>query len=143
MDRHKYISIYNWKIYGVKCDDFDKLYEHHMSINNCQLCDIKFNKEIRNQHRCLDHDHKNGLYRQTICNKCNHNFDRKKYKKSKNNITGHKNISFHKQHNIYVYKKVINGKRTVKRFKTLTEALCFKYIQILNIKLNLYKKNLS
>jgi len=128
---HKYYLIYHWKKYGVICDDFDKLYDHHMSINNCQLCDIKFNKKIRNQHRCLDHDHKTGLYRQTICHKCNQGYDRQLPKKNKENKSGHKNISFHKLRNTYIYSKVINGKCNYKSFKTLTEALCFKYIQIL------------
>jgi len=54
---HRYQSIYRWKNYGVICDDFDKLYDHHMTINNCQLCDIKFNKEIRSCWRHFDHDH--------------------------------------------------------------------------------------
>ena len=26
----------------------EKLYEEHMSINNCQLCNIVFNKDIKN-----------------------------------------------------------------------------------------------
>ena len=131
---HKHRSITNWKKKKVICDDFDKLYEHHMSINNCNLCNIEFDYIIYNNRRCLDHDHKTGLYRQTICNKCNRNFDRHK---NKNNKTGYKNISFDKQKNGYRYHKMINGKIVQKLFKTLTKALCFKFIYILKIKANL------
>jgi len=128
MDRHKYLNIHKWTSRGVISDDFDKLYENHMSINNCELCKVEFNKYERMKWRCLDHDHKTGLYRQTICNKCNTTFDRKV---NKNNKLNHKNISFSKRNNIYIYEKMIDRKRIRKGFKTLTEALCFKYIQIL------------
>ena len=137
---HKYRLINAWKRSGVISNDFDKLYEHHMNINNCELCKVEFNSDIRNERRCLDHDHTTGLYRQTICNKCNCQFDRQKYitnsKKYKNNKSGHKNISFVKRDNLYQYHKLINGKTIRKNFKTLTDTLCFKYIYILKIKLN-------
>jgi len=123
MERHKYNSIYKWKKYGVICDDFDKLYNEHMSINNCQLCNINFNNEEKMKMRCLDHDHETGLYRQTVCNKCNLGFDRSKYK---NNKTGYTNISFYSNQQRYVFKKNINGKRVQKYFKTLQEAIDFK-----------------
>jgi len=128
---HKYYLIYHWKKYGVICDDFDKLYDHHMSINNCQLCDIEFDNIICNNKRCLDHDHKTGLYRQTICHKCNKGYDRQLPKKQKNNTSGHKNIYFNKSKNRYTYKRTLKGKRTEKHFKTLTDALVYKFIQIL------------
>ena len=120
---HKTSSICDWKNSGVISDDFDKLYEKHMSINNCQLCNIEFNKDIMMERRCLDHDHKTGLYRQTICHKCNIQFDKQKYK---NNKTGYINIYFEKSRNRYRYDKKINGKKVCKRFQTLEEAVDFK-----------------
>jgi hypothetical protein len=68
---HQKFTIRNWKKYGVISHDFNKLYHHHMSINNCQLCNILFNDNIRIQNRYLDHDHKTDVYRQTICHRCN------------------------------------------------------------------------
>jgi len=122
METHQRKSIYNWKSRNVISDDFDKLYEHHMNINNCQLCKVEFNKDIMMERRCLDHDHKTGLYRQTICHKCNIQFDKQKYK---NNKSGYKNIIL-TVNNTYKYEKVVNGKRIAKYFKTIEEAVDFK-----------------
>jgi len=122
---HKSSTIYSWKSIGVISDDFDKLYEEHMKINNCQLCNIDFNEDIRNQHRCLDHDHKTGLYRQTICNKCNRNFDRKQDCISIRNKSGYKNISFHKHKKKWRYNKMINGNKIEKYFKTIEDAISY------------------
>ncbi len=129
MDRHKYKSIYNWKLYGVISEDFDKLYEDHMKINNCQLCGVLFDNIIKNNKRCLDHDHKTGLYRNTICNKCNIILEREprvEQKISSTNTTGYKNIILVKSSNTYKYKRIIQGVRIQKTFKTLQEAIDFK-----------------
>jgi len=122
MDEYKRKKIYDWKRSGVISNDFNKLYEHHMSINNCELCKVEFNKDIMMERRCLDHDHKTGLYRQTICHKCNIQFDKQKYK---NNKSGYKNIIL-TVNNTYKYEKVVNGKRIAKYFKTIEEAVDFK-----------------
>tara|TARA_R100001594_G_scaffold113257_1_gene148107 strand:- start:114 stop:536 length:423 start_codon:yes stop_codon:yes gene_type:complete len=123
---HKTHSIHNWKNKGVKSDDFDKLYEEHMSINNCQLCNIEFNKNIKNQWRCLDHDHKTGFYRQTICNKCNLGFDRpiQKNKKLK-----YKHIYFDKTNKSFRYIRLINQKRIQKQSVSLIKLIAFSFIQ--------------
>ena len=43
-----------------------------------------------------------------------------------NNTSGIKNIHFNKSRNNYEFQKVIKGKKTFKRFKTLEEAVEFK-----------------
>jgi len=66
---HQCYTIRNWKKYGIISEDYKKLYNYHMSINNCQMCNVLFDDTIKNQ-RCLDHDHNTGLYRKTLCRKC-------------------------------------------------------------------------
>ena len=50
---------------------------------------------------------------------------------NKNNKSGHTNISYMKSRDSWVFQKRINNKRTVKHFKTKTDALCYKFIFIL------------
>ena len=52
----------------------------------------------------------------------------------KTNTSGHKNISYNKRDDKYQYQKTIRGVIHTKYFKTLAEALCYKYIFILKIK---------
>ena len=84
---HQKFTIRNWKKYGVISHDFNKLYHHHMSINNCQLCNILFDDTIKNQ-RCLDHDHKTGSYRLTLCRSCNAHFKKAPQNLKCNNKSG-------------------------------------------------------
>lgn len=56
---------------------------------------------------------------------------------SKNNKLGYKNISYCKKNNNYEYKKTINHIRYDKYFKTLKEALCYKYIFTLKMRAGL------
>jgi hypothetical protein len=44
----------------------------------------------------------------------------------KNNTSGHKNITYHKRTDRWVYQKRTNGERVYKYFKTLDEAISFK-----------------
>lgn len=57
--------------------------------------------------------------------------------KNKNNTSGHKNICYDKKNKRYQFLKRINGKTYQKYFKTLKEALCYKYIFTLKIRAGL------
>jgi len=46
----------------------------------------------------------------------------------KDNKSGFKNICYHRKDNTYVYQKTIRGKKYWKSFKTLTDALVYKFI---------------
>jgi len=69
----------------------------------------------------------------------------------KDNTTGHKNISYDKTKDRYIYTKTIRSITIQKQFKTLKEALCYKFILILKVKAKIpvneininYKKNIS
>lgn len=56
--------------------------------------------------------------------------------KQYNNKSGHKNICYSDHMKLWVYQKMIRGHRVKRTFKTLPEALCFKYIHLLKIKAN-------
>ena len=59
--------------------------------------------------------------------------------KRSDNKTDHVNISYSEERHRFVYcKKPYNGKSIQKRFKTITEALCFKYIINLRLKAGHY-----
>ena len=127
-----------WKSYGIICDDFDKLYDYHMSINNCQLCNVEFNEENNGQKRCLDHDHKTGLYRQTICRRCNIQFDRKRQKLKSTNKSGHMWILNHKVKNksgnysfTWKYQRKLTTEYKYKCFKDKIKCIALSFIMLL------------
>ena len=45
-----------------------------------------------------------------------------------------KNISYDKEHNTWMYKKIYQKKRHQKNFKTKIDALCYKFIHQLKLK---------
>ena len=65
--------IRNWKGSGVICDDWDALYEHYINTSFCENCEVELTEgKVRTlTTRCLDHDHKTGLFRNVLCNGCN------------------------------------------------------------------------
>jgi hypothetical protein len=66
--RIKSRTIAKWKNRGVKCDDFDKLYELYLNCKHCQVC----KKEFKDSYdRCMDHCHETGLFRAFLCRSCN------------------------------------------------------------------------
>jgi len=65
----KTYTINNWKRRGV-IGDYDKLYEYHLSVNECENCGIELNQD-QSTKKCLDHDHTTGLFRNILCQNCN------------------------------------------------------------------------
>ena len=63
----KSLTISRWKFYGVKNNDFDKLYEYYSNCKFCEECNVDFTL----YKKCLDHDHDTGLFRNVLCNRCN------------------------------------------------------------------------
>ena len=51
-----------------------------------------------------------------------------------NNTSGHKNISYHKQNDRWLYEKTINGKKVQKYFDSKIDCICYKYISQLKIR---------
>ena len=65
--------ISNWKKSGVKCDDFNGLYDKYISVWNCEECNVELKEGNYKNKKCLDHNHKTGEFRNIICNRCNVN----------------------------------------------------------------------
>ena len=63
----------NWKRSGVIHENFDVLYDKYINTKKCELCerDLTIDKRTTSTTRCLDHDHKTGLFRNIVCNRCN------------------------------------------------------------------------
>lgn len=60
-----------WKHKGLICDDYEKLYDDYLLSTNCENCDVEFDKDVGMNKRCMDHDHKTGLFRNFLCCSCN------------------------------------------------------------------------
>ena len=63
--------ITNWKKSGVIHDDFPSLYDYYINCKNCEECNVELNEFGNGNHRCLDHDHTTGLFRNVLCHTCN------------------------------------------------------------------------
>ena len=134
---HQQYTINNWKKYGLICregETYKGIYSFVRSVDNCQLCNIKFTDEIKNQ-RCMDHDHKTGYFRKVLCRKCNATYllsDKKVNRRSK---TGHKWITptHSKSANGNIHVVFQYGRKGFKRKanKSLTKMICYSFIQLL------------
>tara|TARA_R110000787_G_scaffold283651_1_gene396637 strand:- start:308 stop:745 length:438 start_codon:yes stop_codon:yes gene_type:complete len=93
--QHQAYTIRNWIKYGLKCregETYKDIYYHVMSIDKCELCNIEFTDEIKNQ-RCMDHDHNTGYFRKVLCRGCNANYLTASQKLKRSNKLGHMFIS--------------------------------------------------
>lgn len=64
--------ISNWIAKGMKCDDWNAMYDKYNQTKFCNYCGIEFFKlEENDLDRHLDHDHKTGEIRGIICRSCN------------------------------------------------------------------------
>jgi len=82
-DNYKRKVITGWKKRNIKSDDYDKLYDYYLSVNNCELCDCELSTGrgiIGKKH--LDHNHETGEFRNVLCGKCNINLNKIKIKSS-------------------------------------------------------------
>tara|TARA_R110002153_G_C12944930_1_gene457833 strand:- start:55 stop:513 length:459 start_codon:yes stop_codon:yes gene_type:complete len=68
-----------------------------------------------------------------ICNLrwCSHLENMQNKNKYKSNKSGHKNISFDKSKNKWVFRKEINHKIIKRDFKNKIDAICYKFIRLL------------
>ena len=136
---HQGYTIRNWIKYGLllrEGETYKGIYAFVMSVDNCNLCNVKFNDEIKNQ-RCMDHDHYTRYFRKVLCRSCNATYLLSDKKVSKRSKTGHKWItpthSKSKIGNICVTFQY--GRKGFKRkaSTSLTKMICYSFIQLLKI----------
>jgi hypothetical protein len=61
-----------WKQKGVKSDDYDMIYDEWKNTTKCEECGVELIEGNKGENKkVLDHDHKTGLFRSIICNRCN------------------------------------------------------------------------
>ncbi len=121
--------ITKWKLRGLISENYDQIYQLWLDSTHCDICGCQYTKQNK---KCMDHCHTTGAFRAIVCHRCNMNMlDRTK---SKTNRSGHKNIVYSKVHKKYEYRKRYYGKTRTKYFKTLSQALCWKYIMLLRLK---------
>lgn len=106
-----------------------------MSIENCNLCNVKFNNENHSQKRCMDHNHSTGYFRQVLCISCNKLYDRKKDKKINKSKTGFRwiapTITKNKSGNISVPFRYERAGFRRKASQSLTKLIALSFINLL------------
>ncbi len=128
-------TIYNWRRNGLidsDDDNYEKIYQRYLDTSNCDLCNVilTYDRYQTSTTKCMDHNHETKLFRNIVCHKCNTQLG-KKEKSDKSNARI-KNIYYCNR--MYIYKKMIDGERYQKNFKTIGGALAHKIIH--NVLLN-------
>ena len=125
----KSITISRWKQYGL-VDDYDKIYDIYLNTTHCELCNVLLTTEkIGGNQKHMDHCHRTNLYRNTVCSRCNSSDTTRETQK--NQIYGHKGLSFVKKKQLWKYRKQYNGHTFQKMCKSKTQLLCFKFAYLI------------
>ena len=61
-----------WKSRGLDIDTFYYVYPIYLATTHCDRCNVLL-EGIGNNKKCMDHCHATGMYRNTVCKKCNLN----------------------------------------------------------------------
>jgi len=65
--------ISTWKQMQLISEDYDKLYELYINTWECDNCGIELIEGLYGANRrCMDHNHRTGLFRNILCHNCNH-----------------------------------------------------------------------
>lgn len=115
------ISRWTWR--GIKCSDWDAMYERYLNTTNCETCDVLLTTGLGRTGKCLDHDHSiddRENVRAILCGACNVN-------DKSTNTSGVPNVYYYKYRNRWLYQRMVNGIIIRKTFKTKQEAIRYKY----------------
>ena len=131
---HQGKSITTWIRRGLilrEGETYKGIYSFYINTDFCNLCNVKFNDEVHNEKRAMDHDHSTGFFRQVICMKCNKELPDRDVSGSK---CGMRWISIYIQKrkygiNVYFQYKREGFKR--KSSVSLTKMIAYSFIQLL------------
>jgi hypothetical protein len=63
--------IAGWKQLGVISNDYEALYNKWKDTSHCEECNVELIAGNGKNKKCLDHNHKTGVFRNIVCNRCN------------------------------------------------------------------------
>jgi len=119
--------IRDWKQYGL-IGDCEEIYIRYVNTTNCDLCNVFLEGRGRNR-KCMDHNHKNGQFRNIVCHACNLKKTDKKIRSD--NTSRYNHIQYCKRKNFWVYDRKFNNKRIRICRKNKIEILCIKFAGLL------------
>jgi hypothetical protein len=129
--------IYGWLYQGMIDpfnDDCETIYNRYMNTTNCDLCNISFS----DKRKCMEHDHKTGLFRNIVCCSCNIKISFKERVCTNNTGIYSLYYQYYKRNNewLFVYNKQCNKDlRIYKKFKEVEDAVAFVVINQIIMKL--------
>ena len=131
--KHQAMMIHSWRRRGLilrEGETYKGIYSFYINTDFCNLCNVKFNDEVHNEKKTMDHSHETGYFRQVLCMKCNKGFD----VINGNNKLGHRWISvwINKSKNRTQVSFVYSRKGfKIKKIISLTKLICLSFINLL------------
>ena len=63
----------SWKRQGLNEteEEIEEIYERYYNTTHCDCCNIEFSLENNMDGKSMDHNHKNGKFRNVLCKRCN------------------------------------------------------------------------
>lgn len=121
-----------WKSQGL-VGDYEIIHDRFINTTHCDLCNVVLVEGNKGSNKkCMDHDHTTGEFRYIVCNTCNSNMLDQSIRTT--NKSGLKNIHKHSQYDYWVYQKSHYGKTKTRSFKNKIDAVCYKYIHTLQLR---------